>query len=65
LQKYNPGNGGFGTYFIASDGELLGTYIRSSTRPRDYMVELEKAYSKQTEGRVTLKELDEEWNANP
>jgi thiol-disulfide isomerase/thioredoxin len=64
IKKYNP-TSRVGTFFIASDGELLGAYIRSSTKPGEYMAELEKAYSKQTEGRVTLKELDEEWNANP
>jgi hypothetical protein len=64
IKKFNPYNR-LGTFFISPDGELLNLYPRTSTRPEDYIAELEKALSKQMEGRVTLKELDEEWNANP
>jgi tetratricopeptide (TPR) repeat protein len=62
--KYNPRQA-FGTYFISSDGELLHVYPGSASIADKYLTEIEKAYSKLNEGKVTLAELDNEWRNNP
>lgn len=54
-----------GTFFISADGELIHWYPRTTTRAEDYISEIDKAYNKITEGKVTLRELNEEWNNNP
>ena len=64
IDTYNPGEY-IGTYFISGDADLLSRFPRVTNRPSDYIAEIYKAVSKQMEGRVTLKELDEEWKTNP
>jgi tetratricopeptide (TPR) repeat protein len=64
ISKYNPRNT-YGTFFITGDGELVHSFLATSSRHKEYLTQLEKAYSKITEGKTTLAELDKEWNNNP
>jgi thioredoxin-related protein len=64
ISMYNP-QGAFGTFFISADGELIHSYLATSTRSAEYINQLDKALATLTEGKVTLKELELEWNTNP
>lgn len=64
INRYNPMQS-MGTFFISPDGELIHRYTSTTTRAAEYVAQIDKAYNKITEGKVTLRELNEEWNNNP
>lgn len=64
IATYNPTQS-IGTYFIGGDEDLLHRFPKTTSRAADYIAEVEKALAKQVEGRVTMKELEEEWATNP
>ena len=63
-ERYNPRKI-FGTYFISPHGELLHVFPQSTDWASRYIDEIEKARSKSGEGKVTLAELNNEWQNNP
>ena len=64
IKRYNPTQS-MGTFFISPDGELIHRYTSTTTRAAEYVAQIDKAFNKITEGKVTLRELNEEWNNNP
>jgi hypothetical protein len=64
INRFNPTQS-IGTFFISPDGELIHRYTSTTTRAAEYVAQIDKAYNKITEGKVTLRELNEEWNNNP
>src|ERR1044071_3191899 len=64
INEFNPDQV-TGTYFISGDGELIHRFAGTTSNPEMYIRQVNTAYNKLTEGLVTFRELNEEWNNNP
>jgi tetratricopeptide (TPR) repeat protein len=59
---FNKTSTSIGSLFIAGDGSLIHTYTRTTTSPKAYEEEVNKALSKAGEG-IRLKNMEQEYNS--
>lgn len=64
IEEFNPDQV-IGTYFISGGGELIHRFAGTASTPAPYIQQVNTAFNKLTEGVVTFRELNDEWDNNP
>ena len=62
IDQYNPEES-IGSFYLRSDGDLVYRTVRTTTLATDYIKDINTAWSKMTESRIALKQLDQIWNS--